>query len=280
MTESTINQQQEDAITLPDYISEIAEWLRDEGIDQQPRAAVILGSGLGGFADRITPIHRWKYDTIPHFPGTSVVGHAGELIYGSIAFEGTNYPIIAFAGRFHHYEGHAMDRTVLPVQLAQALGAEKLIISNAAGGINYRFQVGDLMLINDVLDTGVYMSTFGTDRFTVDHYEMVDRAQQLAFDQGIRVQRGTYIYAKGPNYETKAEIRAFRRMGADAVGMSTAPEWIEAQRLGLPVIAVSIISNMAAGVVKGTLDHEEVKEAADSRKEDFANLVNTFIAEL
>lgn len=265
---------------VPDYLSEVAEWLKSEGIDQKPKAAVILGSGLGGFADRITPIHRWNYNSIPHFPNTSVVGHAGELIYGSISTEGKNYPILAFAGRFHHYEGHPMDITVLPVRLAYALGAEKLIISNAAGGINYRFKVGDLMLINDVMHTGVYLSTFGTKRFTVDHYDIVDHAQQLAFDKGIRVQRGTYIYAKGPNYETKAEIRAFRRMGADAVGMSTAPEWIEAQRLGLPVIAVSIISNMAAGVVKGTLDHDEVKAAADSRKEDFANLVNTFIANL
>ncbi|MGM0589687.1 MAG: purine-nucleoside phosphorylase [Bacteroidota bacterium] len=265
---------------VPAYITEIAEWLSKEGVDQKPEAAVILGSGLGGFADRITPIHRWNYDTIPHFPNTSVVGHAGELIFGSISKQGKNYPILAFAGRFHHYEGHSMDRTVIPVQLAQALRAKKLIISNAAGGINYRFQVGDLMLINDVMHTGVHMSTFGTKRFTVDHYDIIDRAQQLAFEQGIRVQRGTYMYAKGPNYETKAEIRAFRRMGADAVGMSTAPEWTEAQRLGLPVIAVSIISNMAAGVVKGTLDHDEVKAAADSRKEDFANLVNTFIANL
>lgn len=257
-------------------IDEISTYLAEQGVEDNPKAAIILGSGLGDFSERIDNPTSVDYASIPGFPSTSVKGHSGELISGTI----NGNPVIAFAGRFHHYEGHSFERTILPVRLAHALGSEKLLLSNAAGGINYLFEVGDLMLIDDIMHTGYSLSPFDGKRFTYDHYPAVRSAQEIAFRQGIPVQRGTYMYAKGPNYETKAEIRAFRRMGADAVGMSTAPELIEASRLGLKTVAVSLISNMAAGVVQGTLDHEEVKKAAEGRKQEFGDLVEAFIEEL
>lgn len=263
-------------MSLPDFIEESVTFLKEQDIPGNLEAAVILGSGLGSFGEKISDPTFIGYEKIPHFPSTSVKGHDGRLISGMV--EGKN--IIAFSGRFHHYEGYDFEETAIPVYIAKALGVKKLIISNAAGAINTDFEVGDLMVIDSVMRQNMGISPRGNPQHRYNHYPFADKARKLAAGLGLAVQRGTYIYVTGPNYESKAEIRAFRKMGADAVGMSTAPELFEAARLRLKSVAISLISNMASGVTKQKLDHEEVKIAAESRKEDFANLVNKLVLEL
>lgn len=258
----------------PAFIDVIVEDLTSRQPFKDLSAAIILGSGLNSFAEQIEEAEVIPYSQIPSMPQTSVAGHDGNLILGLI----NGHKVIAFSGRFHHYEGFNFEETATPVYLAKALGAQKLIISNAAGAINTSFSVGDLMVIEDVIRGDLLLSPTGNTRHRYRHHQWVPGVRNLASQIGITTQQGTYIYAKGPNYETKAEIRAFRRMGADAVGMSTAPELFEAARLELKTVAISLISNMAAGVTKGKLDHDEVKAAADSRKADFARLVKALIA--
>lgn len=263
-------------MSLPDFIEESARYIHEQGVSDEPEAAVILGSGLGGFAEHIKGINLIPYTLIPHFPATSIKGHDGNLIAGTIDTKN----VIAFSGRFHYYEGFTFEQTALPVYIAKALGAKKLIISNAAGAINTDFEVGDLMVIDSVMRQNMSISPAGNPQHRYNHYPFANKARKMAAQLGLSVQRGTYLYVKGPNYETKAEIRAFRIMGADAVGMSTAPELFEAARLGIKSVAISLISNMASGVTKAKLDHEEVKTVAESRKKDFAKLVKKLIKEL
>jgi len=263
-------------MSLPEFTDDIITFLQKQDISSDIEAAVILGSGLGGFADEIDASTTIDYGDIPGMPVSSVQGHAGQLIFGEVA----EHNIVAFSGRFHHYEGFSFEEAATPVYLAHLLDANKLIVSNAAGAINTSFSVGDLMVIKDVIRNNMAVSPRGYGRHKYLHHQWVDKVRKLAANLGLVTQQGTYMYCKGPNYETKAEIRSFRRMGADAVGMSTAPELFEAARLELKSVAISLISNMAAGVTKGKLNHDEVKAAADSRKEDFAKLVKTLVAEL
>lgn len=263
-------------MSLPDFIEESVAYLKEQGVPENPEAAVILGSGLGSFGKSINDPLFISYDDIPHFPTTSVKGHDGRLISGKVSGK----TIIAFSGRFHHYEGYDFEETAIPVYIAKALGVNKLIISNAAGAINTDFEVGDLMVIDSVMRHNKSISPRGYSQHRYNHYPFAEKARKLAAGLGLSVQRGTYIYVTGPNYESKAEIRAFRKMGADAVGMSTAPELFEAARLRLKSVAISLISNMASGVTRQKLDHEEVKIAAESRKEDFASLVSKLVSDL
>lgn len=263
-------------MSLPDYIKETKTFLFERDIPETPEAIIILGSGLGSFSEHIEAPSPIPYTSIPHFPKTSVKGHDGKLIPGKI--NGKN--ILAFSGRFHHYEGFSFEQTALPVYLAKALGAQKLIISNAAGAINTSFKVGDLMVIEDVMRQNMTISSRGYAQFRYMHYPRVNDVHRLASKLGITTQQGTYLYVKGPNYETKAEIHAYRIMGADAVGMSTAPELMEASRLQIKTAAISLISNMATGVQLGRISHDEVAEAAQLRKQDFARLVKTLIEHL
>lgn len=263
-------------MSLPDFINESVSVLKQQGVPEKPEAAVILGSGLGGFSEQIKQPTTIGYAQIPHFPSTSVEGHDGKLITGTIL--GKN--VIAFSGRFHHYEGFSFEQTAIPVYIAKALGAQKLIISNAAGAINTDFKVGDLMVIDSVMRQNMCISPRGNAPHRYNHYPAVEKVRKIAAQLGFSIQRGTYMYATGPNYETKAEIRAYRTMGADAVGMSTAPELFEAARLNLTAAAISLISNMASGVTQNKLNHEEVKQAAESRKNDFAELVSKLITRL
>ncbi|HEX6983270.1 MAG TPA: purine-nucleoside phosphorylase [Balneolaceae bacterium] len=260
-------------MVFPDFIDEMVGYLSDQKIASKIEAAVILGSGLGSFADSIDQPLTIPYSDIPNMPVTSVKGHDGKLVFGEV--DGRN--IMAFAGRFHHYEGFSFEQTAIPVYLAKALGAKKLIISNAAGGINTSFSVGDLMVIEDVIRNNLSISPWGHQKHKYLHHQWVDRVRKIAAELRLVTRQGTYMYVTGPNYETKAEIRTFRKMGADAVGMSTAPELFEAARLELKTIAVSLISNMASGVSTGKLNHDEVKLAAESRKENFAMLVKKLI---
>ena len=185
--------------------------------------------------------------------------------------------MLAFSGRFHHYEGHDFSKTVLPVQLAKAFEVDKLIISNAAGGINLRYHVGDLMIIDSIIKQSVMASEPALQTWDSQFEEYAQEVKQIARDLKVETQMGTYLFVKGPNYESKAEIRAFRKMGGDAVGMSTAPELIEAAKLGIKTAAISLITNAAAGVTDQKLNHAEVKEAADRKKDVFAKLVKGLV---
>lgn len=263
-------------MTLPDSIYSIKSFLLGKSFPETIEAAVILGSGLGEFSSVIENPRSISYGDIPDFPQTSVQGHSGELISGTVA--GKN--IIAFSGRFHRYEGHPFSKTVLPVHLAQAFDAKKIIISNAAGAINTGFKVGDLMVIDDVFRLFEHVSAAPSEPFRYNHAGTAAEVRKIAASIGLEVQRGTYLFAQGPSYETKSEIRAFRILGGDVVGMSTLPELVEAARLNLPAAAISMVTNMAAGVVAGKLDHKHVKAAAESRKDDFARLVTELIKEL
>ncbi len=259
---------------LPDTILDAYTELCRQGLSETVDAAVILGSGLGGFEKRLTDRITIPYDQIPGFPPTTVPGHEGALHLGLIDSKKT----LIFSGRFHHYEGHPFERTLLPVRLARSFNAHTLFVSNAAGGINYRFHIGDMMLIDDLISLGARYGV--NDKPVLSGYRndaIVDRVTKIATQLELHLVRGTYIYAKGPSYETKAEIRAFRRLGADAVGMSTAPELLEAQHLGMQSIGISLITNMAAGVSRNKLAHEEIKEVAAKRAKDFARLVETLI---
>jgi purine-nucleoside phosphorylase len=261
---------------LPDNINRIKSYLVDNEFPDEIEAAVILGSGLGDFSTTIDEPFSIPYNQIPEFPHTSVQGHSGELFTGTAG----GHNIIAFSGRFHHYEGYPLSKTVLPVHLAKAFNAKKLIVSNAAGAINTNFKVGDLMVIDDVFRVFHKVAPAPGQPFRYNLGPVADKVRAIGASIGLEVQRGTYLFAKGPSYESKAEIRAFRIMGADVVGMSTAPELIEASRLELPAAAISLVTNMAAGVLNQKLDHSEVKAAAESRKEDFAKLVNELIDKL
>lgn len=260
-------------MSLSELISNIHQFLVDEGVPMHIDAAVILGSGLGGFGAEIENARSIPYSRIPGFPQSTVAGHSGSLIFGQVSGK----IVMAFSGRFHYYEGYPFSTTVIPVQLASAFGVDALIISNAAGGINLGYSVGDLMVIDHVMHPYVEISIECPDGWLESLKAQASRARVIASNIGISTKKGTYLYVTGPNYETKSEIHAFRHLGGDAVGMSTAPELMEAYRLGLNAVAISLITNAAAGVTDQKLDHAEVKEAAELKKDEFAHLVKNLI---
>lgn len=256
--------------------SQTKKYLIENGFPDDVEAVVILGSGLSGFTSSVQDRIEIPYHKIPNFPVTSVQGHDGTLISGSV----NNHPVLVFSGRFHHYEGFEFSTTVLPIHIANVFNARKVIISNAAGAVNSEFKVGDLMVIDDIFRLFQKITTEPSTKFHYKNYQISEKTRKIASKIGLDIQRGTYLFVKGPNYETKAEITAFQRLGVDVVGMSTAPELIEASRLDIPAVAISLVTNMAAGLSAGKLDHSEVKEAAESRKEDFARLVIELITRL
>ncbi len=263
-------------MSLPDFTDGIIAFLDQQDIPSDIEAAIILGSGLGSFSTQIKNQRAIPYSNIPGMPNTTVKGHDGKLIFGDV----NGQPVMAFSGRFHYYEGFTFHQMATPVYLGKSLGAKKLIISNAAGAINRSFSVGDLMVIEDVIRGPVAISPRGYPKHRYMHRKWVDHVQEMASELPLVIRQGTYMYVTGPNYETKAEIRAFRRMGADAVGMSTATELFEAARLEIKSVAISLISNMATGISSEKLDHDEIKAAADSRKDDFGKLVKILIEKL
>ena len=259
---------------LGEKMEEILSYLQSQGCPEQIHAGVILGSGLGEYTEALRITHTIPYSDIPSFPQSTVEGHSGALIFGILE----NRTIMVFSGRFHFYEGYEIDETVIPVRLTYAFGADKLLISNAAGGINLSYNVGDLMVIDNIIRPHRRMMQQSSKwHWNMKSYS--DIAFTSAIKLGLTVHRGNYLYVFGPNYETKAEIHAYRIMGGDAVGMSTAAELMEATRLGLPVVGISVITNAAAGITGEALNHDEVKVAASTRKEDFALLVSRLIIE-
>ncbi len=252
---------------------------------QSPACAIVLGSGLGTLADRIENSRRAKYADIPGFHATHVAGHKGELIAGTLG----GREVLAFAGRFHMYEGHAPQVSAFPVRVAHALGARTLFVSNAAGGIRRAFSAGDLMVIEDHLNL-MFVNPLtgplepGDTRFPDMSASYAPRLQQQLRDAarrlGIPLQSGVYVGLLGPTYETLAEVRMLGRLGADATGMSTVPEVIVANALGMEVAGVSLISNPAAGLTSEKLSHADVMRAAEAAGDNFCKLVTEFVRAL
>jgi purine-nucleoside phosphorylase len=251
-----------------------------------PVVGVILGSGLGEFASGIEEATRISYKDIPGFPASAVVGHAGELVAGRCH----GVPVVVLSGRVHFYEGHPMKDVVFPARVLGLLGCRTVIVTNAAGGIDKSFKAGNLMLIED------HLNLFGTNplvgkndddlgpRFPdmSDAYRADLRKAALAVARRERIplQRGIYAGVHGPSFETPAEIRAFRTMGANAVGMSTVPEVICLNQMGVGVVGISCITNMAAGVQKQPLSHKEVMETTARVKDQFVRLLGALVAAL
>jgi purine-nucleoside phosphorylase len=251
--------------------------------DFEPKVALILGSGLGDFAESVEAAKIIDYKDIPGFPSSTVAGHKGRFIFGNVR----GVPCVIMQGRVHYYEGYSMSDVVLPVRLMRLLGAQTLILTNAAGGINEGFDRGDLMVIRDHIASlvpspllGENIESLGVrfpDMTGVYDKDISDAIVKLAKELGIAIREGVYIQTTGPQYETPAEIRAYRLLGADAVGMSTACEAIAARHCGYRICGISCISNLAAGMSGQPLTHEEVKETADRVGKDFARLLNALI---
>jgi purine-nucleoside phosphorylase len=241
----------------------------------QPAIGLILGSGLGVLADEITNPVKIPYDSIPDFPVSTVEGHAGQLVFGEL----NGVEVVAMQGRFHFYEGYSFDKVTFPVRVMKELGVEKLIVTNAAGGINESFSPGDLMIITDHINNmganpliGPNDSRLGVrfpDMSEAYSRDLANQAKKIASLLNIHVKEGVYVGNTGPVYETPAEIRMFRTLGGDAVGMSTVPEVIVARHAGMKVLGISCISNMAAGILDQPLTHDEVIETTEKVKTDF-----------
>lgn len=249
----------------------------------QPEIGLILGSGLGAIADQIEDAEFYPYNEIPNFPVSTVEGHAGRLVIGTL--EGKK--VVAMQGRFHYYEGYHMQEVTFPVRVMKLLGIKTLIVTNAAGAVNTGYKPGDLMLISDHLNLsgnnpliGKNLEEFGT-RFPdmSDSYnkELRRKVKEIAKSLEIELQEGVYACMSGPTYETPAEIRMIRTLGGDAVGMSTAPEVIVAAHSGIKVIGISCMTNMAAGILDQPLDHSEVMETSKMTREKFIKLMRNVI---
>ena len=251
-----------------------------------PHTAVVLGSGLGDFADTLLDAVATRYEELPHWPPSRVIGHAGRLVVGTVA----GRRIAALAGRAHFYEGHDLSTVVFATRVMGRLGVRRIVLTNAAGGINTRFAQGALMIIDDHINllgsnplVGSNDDRFGP-RFP-DMSEVYSRtlralADEAAAARGIGVTHGVYAAVHGPSYETPAEIRFLRTIGADAVGMSTVPEAIAARHMGLEVLGISCITNMAAGILPGPLLHEEVMATARRVRGSFITLLEGIIEKL
>lgn len=261
-------------------------FLQDKLSGFQPEIGLILGSGLGALGDEVENPIVVPYEQIPNFPQSTVEGHAGQLVMGTLKGK----KVLVMQGRFHYYEGYSIQDVTLPVKVMKKLGVDKLIVTNAAGGINRNFHPGDLMLITDHINLTGNNPLLGPNdnelgpRFP-DMSEAYNKslrqvALTVAKEQNLNLQQGVYVGLTGPTYETPAEIRYLGIIGGDAVGMSTVPEVIVANYLGMQVLGISCISNMAAGILDRKLDHSEVMETAEKVKTHFLQLVKGIVEKL
>jgi purine-nucleoside phosphorylase len=272
-------------MSLFDQATEAAAFIRAH-VPAAPDVAVVLGSGLGTFADGLEAPIKLPYESLPHWPASRVVGHAGTLVVGSAS----GHVVAALSGRAHLYEGHTLDRVTFPTRVMGLLGVRTLVLTNAAGGINPTFSPGTLMVIDDHINlmgasplVGPNDERFGP-RFP-DMTEVYAAALRALADasaaaSGVRVRHGVYVGLHGPSYETPAEIRFLRGIGADAVGMSTVPEAIVARHMGLAVLGISCITNPAAGVLPAPLDHDEVMKVARRVSGEVVRLLEAILGRL
>ncbi len=247
--------------------------------DFVPKAAIVLGSGLGDYAEAVRVEYELPYGEIEGFPVSTVPGHAGKFIFGFI----DDIPVVCMKGRVHYYEGYPVSDVVLPTRLMKLMGAQILFLTNAAGGINTSFHAGDLMLIRDHISVfapnpliGANIDELGVrfpDMSTIYDRKLQQLIRGTARENGIYLQEGVYAQLTGPSFESPAEIRMMRTLGCDAVGMSTVVEAIAANHMGMKVCGISCISNLAAGMTDNPLTHEEVQEAADMAAPNFKKLV-------
>ncbi len=255
-------------------------------IDFRPKVALILGSGLGQFAETVNVVGEIPYSEIAGFPVSTVAGHQGRFLFGYIE----EVPVVLMQGRVHYYEGYTMEDVVLPIRLMRLMGAEILFLTNASGGVNPSFSAGDFMMITDQIASfvpspliGENMEELGT-RFP-DMSEIYDKDLQelirsVAQEENIPLQEGVYLQFTGPNYESPAEVRLAGMLGADAVGMSTACEAIAANHMGMKICGISCVTNLACGISEAPLNHEEVQETANAKAPLFRQLVYQSIAKM
>ena len=252
-------------------------------IDFQPEIALILGSGLGDYGESIQVEATLDYHEIEGFPVSTVPGHKGRFIFGYV----NGVPVVCMQGRVHYYEGYPMTNVVLPTRLMGMLGAKVLFLTNAAGGVNFDFSAGDFMMITDQIASFVPSPLIGAnieelglrfpDMSNIYQKDLQEVLRSTAKELGIRLQEGVYMQLTGPNFESPAEIRMYRTLGADAVGMSTAVEAMAANHMGMKVCGISCISNLAAGMKDDPLTHEEVQETADRVAGEFKRLITASI---
>jgi len=248
-----------------------------------PAVGLILGSGLGEIADELEHAVHIPYQSLPYFPRSTVEGHKGRFVFGDL--EGI--PVVAMQGRYHYYEGYTLQQVTFPVRVMKKLGIGRLIVTNAAGGVNKAFHPGDLMLITDHLNLIGASPLIGPNDDSIgprfpDMSAAYDPglrqlAKEAALSLGLSIREGVYAATSGPQYETPAEVRMIRTLGADAVGMSTVPEVIAASHAGLPVVGVSCITNLACGILEKPLSHEEVIETAEKVKDGFTQLIRKIV---
>ena len=263
-------------------IDETVEYLKSKIQDRKIDAAITLGSGLGLFTDSMENKLVIPYSEIPNFHATTVVGHSGEIIIGEISGK----TILALKGRIHAYEGHTFEEVVFPTRVIKALGIENLVLTNASGGMNPKYAEGDLVLIKDHINLtgnnpllGPNLEKLGPrfpDMSTTWTPALMETMHAAAKAINFPLKEGVYVGVLGPSYETPAEIRMYQSMGGDMVGMSTVAEAIAARHCGLKVTGISCITNMAAGIHQGELDHADIKEQANRIKEVFVQLLNEF----
>ena len=267
-----------------EQIRETADAIRSR-VAGTPVIGVVLGSGLGEYADSFSSPTILPYEDIPHFPKSTVPGHKGRLVFQEMHGQ----MVMAMQGRFHYYEGYDMDAVTFPIRVMGQLGVHRLILTNAAGGVNTGFEAGDLMLITDHINymgvnplRGPHQPEFGERFPDMSHVYHPDDArvfEAVAQERGIRLRKGVYMAFSGPSYETPAEVRMARTLGADAVGMSTVPEAIVATQMGMRVSGVSCVTNLAAGIEGAKLDHVDVMAAANRAKDRFIALIDGVIQE-
>ena len=255
-------------------------------IDVKPQVGIVLGSGLGSFTNELQIEKEIPYADIPHFPVSTVEGHSGKLIFAELSGK----KVVVMAGRFHFYEGYTPEEVVFPIRVLKMLGIEQLMLSNAAGGTNPGFKVGDLMIITDHISQfqvnpliGKNLDELGT-RFPdmTEPYKklLIEKAKQIGASAGYDIKTGVYIGVTGPTFETKAEYKMLHNLGADAVGMSTVQEVIAAVHMGLPVFAISVITDLGIREEENVITHEEVLQAAKEAEPKLTHIFKAMIAQL
>lgn len=269
---------------MMDKLKESIQYIRSK-TDSKPKTGIILGSGLGIFADKLDSQRKISTSDIPHYPKSTVEGHAGNFVFGN--WKGI--PVLAIQGRTHYYEGYSIEKVSFVVRIMAEFGIKTLIVTNASGGVNPKLAPGDLMLITDHIN-GMFRNPligqlkYGGDRFpdmydayTSEYFEIIEN---IARKKQINLQRGTLYTSVGPTYETAAEVRMISKLGGDVASMSTVPEVITARQAGIKVIGISCITNLATGIGSEPLSHSEVTETADKVREKFIQLVSGIIEKI